>query len=787
MSNGYIESDMRRVEDAIRDAFSSFRNFLVTDIPEIMDEDVDFFGLSTVSDPRGRQHTLQRQQIRPDPLFADFLNDGQFVRKVPKKPVAKLYPSPPCDLYENKNMSYSTNSSQAMGKHNSNTLRRRHVRAKTNETPQTVPSASKNQIETVGIYLVDNKKSVDSNKINYDHQNLDSSYISSFPPIDMGNNGKVSSHVNSRKTHQVNDVQNNNNNRETSCHEVVININDSDPYLVVPPTCAHSNKVPKNSNDVVLKRGYGIEVSPNMFECLHTEDAEIDKEVDLELGLYKGYVADKKENMSREDSESGSVSDSLSQKESYQEDYSQSNSSQEDLVQDDYEQHEVASPSLPTDTSIVNESEAVAEIQPQSDSNTVVEAVVEPIVESSADLTDKTNDVVEQSVEDEDHTKSTPVVNTIQENPERDSAPVPVLNVSHIVTVDDYITEQEPQANTPTEDSDESSRVLTDASVRTLAEALAEALTDTITDVNSNITPSIKADHEPEQTELHVSDLMSDAVSDDVVDESVNKSVNQTSGVNESTHECNDVENGSSQIVSFELNATEVGEETKHTHELVGVLTIDDLAVDDVCDDDFSSESGDKKIEITNIEINYSDSCINSPVKDTSREESVIMSATKSTNSVTGAEKNADPVSTAKAIVDEINAIVKRFHVLKDLQGGQKIWIEVVPATDSTPETKVFKIDTSYVPSFSRWWWGQGREQIINTIIDDTNFIYDNFPKIKSQDSKNIVCRAAEVALTGIRNMRQTYSSNEDHFTKLGKVIEVLETYAAMLKKPTAV
>ena len=188
-----------------------------------------------------------------------------------------------------------------------------------------------------------------------------------------------------------------------------------------------------------------------------------------------------------------------------------------------------------------------------------------------------------------------------------------------------------------------------------------------------------------------------------------------------------------------------------------------------------------KKIEIENVKTKYSDSLINSLVKETSRKHTIIMSNRDNLLTSTDTnEKQIDHINQAKIIAAGFSAILKRFHVLKDLQGGQKIWIITNPATESAPETKVFTIDGSYIPSVSRWWWAQNREAVINTIIDDTNYIQKNFDKVKGK-AKPTVCAAARFAIIGIRNMRQTYGSNTDHVDKLGKIIDVLQEYADMV------
>lgn len=133
----------------------------------------------------------------------------------------------------------------------------------------------------------------------------------------------------------------------------------------------------------------------------------------------------------------------------------------------------------------------------------------------------------------------------------------------------------------------------------------------------------------------------------------------------------------------------------------------------------------------------------------------------------------APTVEDAKVIVANFTNIFARFKVISSLQGGYKIWITTDPAT----QVKIFSIDNSYVPPLTRWYYSQNREEIINTIIDDTNYIHSHYNKLnaKARDTlKNVI----NSALIGLKNMKETYKAVKLHEESLQNVIDTLTRYA---------
>lgn len=133
----------------------------------------------------------------------------------------------------------------------------------------------------------------------------------------------------------------------------------------------------------------------------------------------------------------------------------------------------------------------------------------------------------------------------------------------------------------------------------------------------------------------------------------------------------------------------------------------------------------------------------------------------------------APTVEDAKAIVANFTNIFARFKVISSLQGGYKIWI----TTDQVTLVKTFSIDNSYVPPLTRWYYSQNREEIINTIIDDTNYIHSHYNKLNTK-AKETLKNVINSALIGLKNMKETYKAVKLHEESLQNVIETLTKYA---------
>jgi hypothetical protein len=126
---------------------------------------------------------------------------------------------------------------------------------------------------------------------------------------------------------------------------------------------------------------------------------------------------------------------------------------------------------------------------------------------------------------------------------------------------------------------------------------------------------------------------------------------------------------------------------------------------------------------------------------------------------------------TRVAVARQFNQIRRRLDVLACLEPGYKIWQSVDPATGE----KTFTIDNSLVPSLSRWWYGQSRDEIVGTIEDDINYIDQHFSKLNGKAKKTIKANIHR-AYKGIDTMRCTYMGSA-HESRLDEIIRQITPY----------
>jgi len=123
------------------------------------------------------------------------------------------------------------------------------------------------------------------------------------------------------------------------------------------------------------------------------------------------------------------------------------------------------------------------------------------------------------------------------------------------------------------------------------------------------------------------------------------------------------------------------------------------------------------------------------------------------------------------AVARQFNLIRRRLEVLACLEPGYKIW----QTTDPVTGEKTFSIDNSLVPSLSRWWYGQSRDDIVGTIENDINYIDQHFPKLNDKAKRTIKSNIHR-AYKGIDTMRCTYMGSV-HESRLDTIIGQIIPY----------
>lgn len=209
----------------------------------------------------------------------------------------------------------------------------------------------------------------------------------------------------------------------------------------------------------------------------------------------------------------------------------------------------------------------------------------------------------------------------------------------------------------------------------------------------------------------------------------------------------------------------------------IDINTDNNVDVDIITEDCINTTyKSNKKIESLNSRKSYVN--INS-INNNLLDKDIQLVHNKMSDQIQKSEK--EKIEETKRICDSFNAIIKRFKVLSELQAGYKLWLTIEPATADKQEVKKFEIDNTYVQPITRWWNSQSREPIINTIIDDANYIVENYPKLNDK-GQIAVSNAILGALQGLNVVKHTYSQKSEHREALGKVVETLTVYATYQK-----
>jgi hypothetical protein len=141
-------------------------------------------------------------------------------------------------------------------------------------------------------------------------------------------------------------------------------------------------------------------------------------------------------------------------------------------------------------------------------------------------------------------------------------------------------------------------------------------------------------------------------------------------------------------------------------------------------------------------------------------------------------ENNVSNVDKLQDITAQFVQLGSRFKVLSNLQGGYKLWI----TTDPDTKIKIFSIDNSYLPSVSRWLYSQNRDEIVNTIVEDINFINKNYKALKPEGCGKLAIFIRR-AMPGLRNMKETYKGDPKQEEKITNGISTLNTILGELEK----
>jgi len=104
-------------------------------------------------------------------------------------------------------------------------------------------------------------------------------------------------------------------------------------------------------------------------------------------------------------------------------------------------------------------------------------------------------------------------------------------------------------------------------------------------------------------------------------------------------------------------------------------------------------------------------------------------------------------------IVIPSQVVINNLKVLSELKEGQKLWL-----TDGR-----LAIDSSHFPTYTRWWYGQKRNIILNQIEEDIK----DACKSANREVRELLANAS----IGIQNMKKTYP---DYSEKIDSIIDLI-------------
>ena len=112
------------------------------------------------------------------------------------------------------------------------------------------------------------------------------------------------------------------------------------------------------------------------------------------------------------------------------------------------------------------------------------------------------------------------------------------------------------------------------------------------------------------------------------------------------------------------------------------------------------------------------------------------------------------------------NIVRNNLIVLSKLQQGEKLWLD----------NGILSIDTSYIPTYSRWQYQQSRKKILDQIEKDITYLGLIYEKLEHDE----IDRLIEDAIRGLDTMKTTYADNIERIhgfiQKVKNIIPATET-----------
>jgi len=143
-------------------------------------------------------------------------------------------------------------------------------------------------------------------------------------------------------------------------------------------------------------------------------------------------------------------------------------------------------------------------------------------------------------------------------------------------------------------------------------------------------------------------------------------------------------------------------------------------------------------------------------------------------------EKKYNPEKIINNIEDNINnfIILSNLTLLSKVQKYDKLIIK--KKTDKNDINFEIQIDTSYLPSIKRFFYGNDRDKTIEYLNKLVNYGIEKYNEEKKKDNKiamNKLASLLESSKLGLSNLKITYNNDQSITSKLDIIIDTIDVF----------
>jgi len=144
------------------------------------------------------------------------------------------------------------------------------------------------------------------------------------------------------------------------------------------------------------------------------------------------------------------------------------------------------------------------------------------------------------------------------------------------------------------------------------------------------------------------------------------------------------------------------------------------------------------------------------------------------------AEEKYNPEKIINNIEDNINnfIILSNLTLLSKVQKYDKLIIK--KKTDKNDINFEIQIDTSYLPSIKRFFYGNDRDKTIEYLNKLVNYGIEKYNEEKKKDNKiamNKLASLLESSKLGLSNLKITYNNDQSITSKLDIIIDTIDVF----------